>query len=110
MKKEMLERIVKEAEADVKAEVKKRVLEGVQQDIVYQVRELISKEVKEFVDSEVLPDLKVYLTQNKGPILEAMRQGADGITAGLKEALMLTINEKMKEPWGRQRVIEALFK
>lgn len=110
MNAEMLEKIVKESEADIKAEVKRRVIEGVQQDIVYAVREMISKQVKEFVDAEVLPELKTYLTSHKGPIVAAAKEGANAITESLKTAMISTINEKMKTEWHRKQVVEALFK
>ncbi len=109
MKKEMLEKMVEGCEEEIRKEVVRRVSEAFTQDVSNQVYQKLTKEVGEFLDKEIMPELQVYLTSNKGPILAGAKKAADTLSTSIETAIVAQVNEAMKESWKRSNVLKALF-
>ena len=82
--KEFLEENKAEIQSTIKARVIDRILEQHRWDITGQ----IAKVVDEFVSTEIVPEVKKHLADNKGPILEAAIAGASTIGDTLAKALV----------------------
>lgn len=106
-----LKTFLEENKVDIQNAVKAKVISGLIENHRWEISGAITKVVEEFIAAEIVPEIKKYLTDQKGPILEA----AITATAGIGEALSKAIVErttKRLNPDGYEfrQVLEALFK
>lgn len=97
--------------ADIQARVKERMIESLLTQNRWEISGQIAKTVEEFVTAEIVPEVKKYLSDQKGPILEAAIAGAAEIGDTLAKAIV-TRTAKRLTPDGYEfrQVLEALFK
>ncbi len=62
--------------ADIQAEVKRRMIEGLVTSHRWEISGEIAKVVNEFVAKEIVPQVHTYLAGEKGAILEACKVAA----------------------------------
>lgn len=94
-------------------EIRKGLVESMKRDLVqqlsYTMSEHVQREVKAFMEKEIVPEIKVALLDNKPVILKAALAMADSTTSILQEAMIQQVKDKLKDSWSRKAVLKALF-
>ena len=71
----------------------------------------IAKVVQEFVATEIVPEVKTFLADNKGPLVSAACAGAAEMGEALSKAIVERTAKKIKaDSYEFRQVMEALFK
>lgn len=106
-----LQAFLDENKEDIKAAIKAKMIESLLTNHRWEISTEISKTVETFVSTEIVPEVKKYLTDQKGPILKAAIAGAADIGDTLAKAIV-TRTAKRLSPDGYEfrQVMEALFK
>lgn len=106
-----LKSFLEENADDIKAAVKARMIEGLLQTHRWQITDEVAAVVKEFVSSEIVPEVKKHLMDQKGPILEAALVGASEIGDSLSKAIAEHSAKNLtSDSYKFRQVMEALFK
>lgn len=110
MKAEDLKEFLEENAETIKSAVRTKMIESLLADHRWEISAEISKVVEEFVSAEIVPQVKAYLADNKGPILQAAIAGAAEIGDTLAKAIAKRTAERL-DPEGYQfrAVVKALF-
>jgi hypothetical protein len=111
MTEDDLKDFLEKNKADIQARVQERMIETLLAQNQWQISGQIAKAVEEFVTAEIVPEVKKYLTDQKGPILKAAIAGAAEIGDTLAKAIV-TRTAKRLSPDGYEfrQVLDALFK
>lgn len=105
--KEFLETNKKQIQSAVKDKMIERLLEQNR----WSIGEAIAKTCEEFVQAEIVPEVKKYLADNKGPLLAAAIKGASEIGDTLAKAIVERTAKKLKaDGYEFRQVMEVLFK
>lgn len=96
--------------SDIQRAVKDKMIAGLIEQNRWEISSTISKIVEEFVAAEIVPEIRKYLADNKGPILEAAIKGASEIGDTLSKAIVARTVKKLN-PAGYEfrSVLKALF-
>jgi len=111
MTEDDLKQFLDENAKDIKAAVKVKMIERLMESHRWQISDEIAAVVKEFVSKEIVPEVKKYLADQKGPILQAAIAGAaevgDSLAKAVTERAAKNINA---DSYQFRQVMEALFK
>lgn len=111
MTEEDLKEFLEENKAQIKEAVRGRMVESLLAQHRWEIGAQISKIVEEFVAAEIVPEVKKYLADNKGPILTAACAGAAEIGDALAKGIVERTAKKLKsDGYEFRQVMEALFK
>lgn len=111
MTPEDLKEFLSENDAEIKAVVKQKVIEGLLANHRWEITGQIGEIVKDFVNAEIVPEVKKHLQDQKGPILEAALVGAAEIGANLAKAIAERSAKNLtSDSYQFRQVMEALFK
>ena len=106
-----LKEFLAENDAEIKAAVKAKMIERLMESHRWQITDEIGVVVKDFVSKEIVPEVKKYLADNKGPILEAAIAGAATIGDALAKAVTERAAKNITpDSYQFRQVMEALFK
>lgn len=105
--KEFLDANKKQIQEAVKEKMITRLLEQNR----WEIGATIAKVCEEFVQTEIVPEVRKYLADNKGPLLAAAIKGASEIGDALAKAIVERSAKKLKgDSYEFRQVMEALFK
>ena len=106
---EQLAAIVQES----KDEIRKMVLNSVKEDLSWHVRQVLrdglAHEIGEVVKTEILPDVRAALLENKAGIIEGAVKASDEIGEMMREVLVEKVQKSLSDSYHRSQVIKALF-
>lgn len=94
--------------ADIQAEVKRRMIEGLVANHRWEINGEMSKVVSEFVAKEIIPEVHTYLAGEKGAILEACKAAAVEIGNTLSKT-MVEKAAKNIEGYQFREAIKSMF-
>lgn len=95
---------------EIQRAVKEKMITGLLEQNRWEISGEIAKIVQEFVAAEIVPEVKKYLADNKGPILEAAIAGAAQIGDTLSKAIVERTVKKLKaDSYEFRAVLKALF-
>jgi hypothetical protein len=96
--------------ADIQEAVRQRMIDGLLTQHRWTISEEITKIVSEFVAVEIVPEVKKFLTEQKGPIIEAACAGAAEVGNQLSQALIAGVAKNLDPNGYKLRgVMKALF-
>ncbi|GAA4108624.1 hypothetical protein ACFFTN_01220 [Aminobacter aganoensis] len=96
--------------AEIQAAVKVRMIENLLSQNQWAISGQIAKVVEEFVTAEIIPDVRAYLADNKGPLLQAAIAGAAEIGDTLSKAIVARTAKRLQpDNYEFRKVLEALF-
>ena len=101
--------IVEAARAEVNAAVIDDVKRRLSWTVGNELAEQIAPIVKEFVKTEIVPELSALLFEQKGVIMDAATQAAVVIGQGVAERLVKQATEAMNNGYSRSKIIEAIL-
>lgn len=111
MDAEQLKEFLEENSQQIKNAVKTRMIENLLTQNRWEISGQIAKTVEEFVTAEVVPEVKKYLADQKGPIIEAAIAGAAQIGDTLSKAIVERTAKRLRpDNYEFRQVLEALFK
>lgn len=95
---------------EIQTAVKAKLIAGLIDNHRWEISAQVTKTVEDFVAAEIVPEVKKYLTEQKGPILQAALTGAAEIGDVLAKAIV-TRTAKRLSPDGYEfrAVMKALF-
>lgn len=97
--------------AEIQSAVKSRMIENLLAANRWEISGAIAKVVEDFVAAEIVPEVKAYLADQKGPILEAAIAGAAEIGDTLAKAIVTRTAKRLQpDNYEFRQVMEALFK
>jgi hypothetical protein len=105
-----LKEFLDQNKADIQQAVKAKMIEGLITQHRWEISGEIAKIVQDFVTAEIVPEVKNYLAENKGPILQAAIAGAAEIGDTLAKAIVERTAKKLKaDGYEFRSVLKALF-
>jgi ABC-type phosphate/phosphonate transport system substrate-binding protein len=108
---EDLKEFLEANKAEVQAQVKERLINGLLSSHQWTMRDQIGEVVAEFMKTEIMPEVRAYLVSEKSAILEGAIKAASGIGDMLAQQLITqaakNINEKSSYQF--RKVAEAIF-
>lgn len=111
MTEDDLKQFLEDNNENIKEAVRQKMIASLLEQHRWSISEQISKVVEEFVGKEIVPDIKKYLADNKGPILTAACAGAAEIGDALAKGIVERTAKKLKpDGYEFRQVMEALFK
>ena len=106
-----LKTFLEENKESIQSAVKAKMIDSLLANHRWEISGEISKAVEEFVAAEIVPEVKKYLAEQKGPILQAAISGAAEIGDTLAKAIVSRTAKKLNaEGYEFRQVLEALFK
>jgi hypothetical protein len=111
MTEEDLKEFLESNKKEIQKAVRERMIESLLAQHRWEIGAHISKVVEEFVAAEIVPEIKKYLADNKGPILTAACAGAAEVGDALAKGIVERTAKKLKsDSYEFRQVMEALFK
>jgi F0F1-type ATP synthase delta subunit len=111
MTEEDLKEFLEDNKVSIQAAVKSKIIDRLLQEHSWQITQEIRDVVQAFVSAEIVPDVKKYLQDQKGPILEAALVGAAEIGNNLAKAITERSAKNLtSDSYQFRQVMEALFK
>lgn len=112
MTEEDLKQFLEANKAEVQAQVKQRLIDGLLANHQWTMRDQISEVVAEFMKTEIMPDVKAYLMSEKSAILEGAVKAASEIGDMLAKQLVAQAAKNIndKSTYQFRQVAEAIFK
>lgn len=111
MTEEDLKEFLEANKAEVQAQVKQRLIDGLLANHQWTTRDQIGETVAEFMKTEIMPEVKAYLVSEKSAILAGAVKAASEIGDMLAQQLVTqaakNINEKSSYQF--RKVAEAIF-
>lgn len=110
MTEEDLKEFLDTNKAEIQQAVKTKMIAGLLEQNRWEISGEIAKVVQEFVAAEIVPEVKKYLADNKGPLIEAAIKGASEIGDALSKAIVEKTAKKLKaDSYEFRAVLKALF-
>lgn len=110
MTEDDLKEFLEENKESIKAAVKAKMIESLLADHRWEITGTIGEIVQEFVAAEIAPEVKKYLADHKGSILQAAVVGAADIGNTLAQAMVAhTAKNLTEDSWKFRQVMKALF-
>lgn len=110
MTEDDLKEFLDENKESIKNAVRAKMIESLLADHRWEISAEISKVVEDFVSTEIVPEVRKYLADNKGPILQAAIAGAAEIGDTLAKAIVTRTAERLKaDSYQFRSVMKALF-
>lgn len=94
---------------EIRATVKKRVIERLLAEHNWDITQTISKAVKEFVDAEIVPAVRDHLADQKGAIVAAAVGALATISDDLAKNLAADAAKNAADEWRRKNIVKAIF-
>lgn len=112
MTEEDLKEFLEANKAEVQAQVKQRLIDGLLNNHQWTMRDQISEVVAEFMKTEIMPEVKAYLVSEKSAILEGAVKAASEIGDMLAKQLVAQAAKNIndKSTYQFRQVAEAIFK
>ena len=107
---DQINQAISDAVPDVLAGLRKEISETALYHARNSVQAAVTKAVGEWVEAELVPEIRATLAAEKDGLIAITPEIAAGITAELNKALLATIKEKLEKSWERKAIFEALFK
>lgn len=110
MTEEDLKEFLEANKAEIQAQVKQRLIDGLLVDHKWTMREQIGDVVSEFMKAEIMPAVREHLASEKGAILEAAIKAASEIGNLLAQQIVTQATKNLTG--GRyefRKVAEAIF-
>lgn len=105
-----LREFLEDNKASIQSAVKERMIESLLAQHQWEISGTISHVVQEFVTAEVVPEVKKYLADNKGPIVEATLVGAAAIGDTLSKAIVERTAKRLEpDNYQFRQIMKALF-
>lgn len=95
MTEEDLKKFLEENSADIQQAVKARTIDAMTSHLEYSLPPTIRNTVAEFIETEIVPELKRHLADQKGPIVEASCKAASEIGDKVAEMMVKQAVESM---------------
>lgn len=110
MTEEDLKQFLADNAADIKEQVRKTMIERLLTAHQWEISSQIAKVVQEFVAAEIVPDVKKFLADNKGPLVTAACAGAAQMGDALSKAIVERTAKKLKaDSYEFRQVMKALL-
>jgi hypothetical protein len=77
--------------------------------INWTLAEEVNKIVKDFITTEIAPEIKAQLVENKPAILKAIAVMTEQFSMDLTEALLAQARENLNQSWKRNEIMKAMF-
>lgn len=110
MNDEFFKSVLEENKQAVKDKIRESILESVSSQFRYNIPESIRGVMDEFIKSEILPELKLVLAENRDAILEATKGAVSGIAVETAKALQEKAALNLTHSWNVRAIAEAIFK
>lgn len=95
---------------EIQRAVKEKMITSLLEQNRWEISGEIARAVQEFVAAEIVPEVKKYLADNKGPILEAAIAGAAQIGDTISKAIVERTAKKLKaDSYEFRAVLKTLF-
>lgn len=111
MTEEDLKQFLDANKAEIQAQVKQRLIDGLLTSHSWTMRDQIGEVVGEFMKTEIMPEVRAYLVSEKSAILEGAIKAASEIGDMLAKQLVAqaskNINDKSRYEF--RKIAEALF-
>jgi hypothetical protein len=110
MTEDDLKEFLEENKESIKSAVRAKMIESLLANHHWEISAEISKVVEAFVADEIVPEVKKYLADNKGPIVQAALVGAAAISDTLAKAIVeRTAARLAPDSYQFRAVLKALF-
>jgi hypothetical protein len=110
MTEEDLKEFLDANKADIQEQVRKTMIERLLTSHQWEISSQIATVVKEFVAAEIVPEVKAFLADNKGPLVEAACKGAAEMGDALSQAIVERTAKKLKaDSYEFRQVMKALL-
>jgi hypothetical protein len=110
MTEEDLKEFLDANKTEIQQAVKAKMIAGLIEQNRWEISGEIAKVVQEFVSSEIVPEVKKYLADNKGPLIAAAIKGASEIGDSLAKAIVERTAKKLKgDSYEFRAVMKSLF-
>lgn len=111
MTEEYLKQFLEANKAEVQAQVKERLINGLLANHSWTMRDQISEVVAEFMKTEIMPEVRAYLVSEKSAILEGAIKAASGIGDMIAQQLVANAAKNINEKSSYQfrKIAEAIF-
>lgn len=110
MTEDDLKEFLESNKADIQSAVKAKVIEGLLAQHRWEISGQIAEVVKEFTATEIIPEVKKYLADQKGPILEAACSGAAEIGDQIAKSMATFAAKNIGgDTYKFRNVMKALF-
>lgn len=111
MSPEDLKEFLAENDKQIKAAVKTKMIESLLSNHRWEISGEIAVVVGEFVKTEIVPEVKKFLADHKGPIIEAAISGAAQIGETLSKSIVERCAKNLAaDSYQFRQVMEAIFK
>lgn len=112
MTEEDLKQFLEANKAEVQAQVKQRLVDGLLSNHKWTMSDQIGEVVAEFMKTEIMPEVKAYLASEKSAILEGAVKAASEIGDMLAKQLVAQAAKNIndKSTYQFRQVAEAIFK
>ncbi len=110
MTDEELKQFLETNKSEIQSAVREKMIAGLLASHRWEISEQIGKAVNEFIAAEIVPDVRKFLQDEKGPILEAAMQSARQIGDMISKQLVTKAAENIKTSYRFGGLMEGLFK
>lgn len=112
MTEEDLKEFLAANKAEIQTQVKQRLIDGLLTSHSWTMRDQVGEVVGEFMKTEIMPEVRAYLTSEKSSILEAAIKAAAEVGDMLSKQLITqaakNINDKSRYEFAK--IAESIFK
>lgn len=106
-----LKTFLEENKESIQSAIKEKMIARLLETHRWEISDKVSKVVEEFVAAEIVPEVKKYLADQKGPILKAALTGAAEIGDTLAKAIVARTAKRLTpDGYEFRQVLDALFK
>ena len=111
MTEEDLKQFLEDNKADIQAQVRQKLIDGLLNDYSWTMRENISGVVQEFIKEQIAPEVRKHLESEKSAILEAAIKATAGIGEMLQKAMVERAVKNIEaNSYNFKETLSAIFK
>jgi hypothetical protein len=93
----------------VRAAVRDTMLDSVKRQFQWELPEAVKKTVTDFVNDEIIPEIKAELESNKEAFITAATDMARGVAGEIAKAMQEQVAKNLTQSWNVRKLAEALF-
>lgn len=110
MTEDDLKAFLESNKTEIQAAVKQKMIDSLLAEHRWDMSEAIGKVVREFIDTEIVPGVKVHLGELKGPIMAAAIQSAATIGDMLSKGMVEHAAKKLAPgSYDYKKIMDAMF-
>jgi hypothetical protein len=110
MTEEDLKQFLEDNKADIKAQVRQKLIDGLLANHSWTMRETISEIVGQFMKDEIAPGVREYLAGEKSAILEAAIKSASEVGNMLAQNMVAQATKNLQSNrYEFKKIMEAIF-